>query len=176
MTRTNSNDDWNLLFDRPAAEPQVRSATDLGQAIERSFKYPSEGISIIWRGETIRVPYAYGVSDILDDVLEMLEALSASQGEGYHVAFSSDEPGGVDADWILSWEDDALSIDADWRSAPGGLKDQMHGHSRLLTSKQAFINNWIDALLFLCQATSSVKLEHREEVCTILRLGALFQR
>lgn len=112
---------WDLVFDRPPGNPEVNSAADLGQAIDRIFRFPSDGISVIWRGEVVRVPYVYGVSDELETILEMLEALLADRGVSHWVAFSPNDPGGLDADWRLSWEGDALAIDADWRSAPGGL-------------------------------------------------------
>lgn len=165
---------WSLVFDRSIPATHVKSALDLGQALDRIFTSRDDGISITWYKGRIRIPYAYGVSDILDDVIHMLEALSAAQGSDYQVAFSPNDPGGLDADLALTWKYDVLTIDAHWRTAANGLEEDLSEPRRLTMSKCAYAKSWIDALQFLCTAVSGVELELDDEVCTIRRLATLF--
>lgn len=115
------------------------------------------------------------MSDILDDILDMLRALSTEQGSDYAVSFSSDEPGGLDVDWCLSWRHDELSIRADWRSAIGGLGPRTRGVSQVSVSRSAFVQGWLNVLDFLRESIGRVKLDDDCEVRKFQELLSLFQ-
>lgn len=160
---TENTKDWILSFDCPAAMRPPQSAVDVAQAIERTFAFPDHGISMQWSGHEITVPYAYGVSDILEDVLGMLEALDTETGE-YAFAFTTNEPDGLDADWRLHWDGDRLTVDADWRGAREGIGSALTENPRILVSKREFVASWRTLLAFLLNTMRGVQLEHDEEL------------
>lgn len=174
---SSDNFEWEMRFDQPqAGAPKAEAATDLAQAIDWMFEYPKDGLSVIWCGREVRIPYVYGLSDILDDLLEMLEALMSNNGT-CKVAFTADDPDGLDADWTLCWENDSLVIDAEWRSAWGGLAEGLMETTRISVAKTRFVQDWIRVLLFLSDSVTGfeLELEHEDEVDKIVRLATTFQ-
>jgi len=164
---------WDLNFKLPA-RTSPESATDLSQAIDRTFEFPDDAVVITWNAVEFSIPLAYGLSDILDDVLQMLDGLLPASGTGHRVAFSPNEPDGLDTDWALSWDDDVLAIEADWRSAPGTTEEIVATLGSIRTSKQHFVKSWLRLLASLCTATREVRLEHDDEVRAIYQLADAF--
>ncbi|MCC6554663.1 MAG: hypothetical protein IT372_16920 [Polyangiaceae bacterium] len=165
---TQNKKEWQLSFDRAAGQNQPDVATDVCQALERIFEYPGDAVSMLWAGRQIRIPYVYGISDILGDVIGMMEALGTETGE-YTFGFTTNEPDALDADWSLRWCGDTLVIDADWRcgGTGGGAPS---GPSEISVSKCEFVASWRTLLAFLLEKTRDVRFEHDEEWRRMSRL------
>jgi hypothetical protein len=161
---TEYTEQWALDFDRPAAaHGKVQNALDMSQAIEYLFPNPDAGTTLRWGSREIKIKYAYGVSDILGDVLNMLEALEDEEGE-YFFGFTMNEPDGLDADWRLNWKGDRLIVEADWRNVPGGIDAALRLSSRLQVSRRHFRESWVKLLLFLVESAREIRLTHEDEV------------
>ena len=111
----NNEPRWGIEFDKCRPTTDIRSATDLVHAIEQSFSYPQDGFSIRWVGGHVRIPYAYGLSDLVEDLLPFLTAMQAPSGR-YAFSIAPSEPDAVDADWRVSWDGARVEVDADWRA------------------------------------------------------------
>ena len=165
--------EWALDFDRAVAKPSTHRAACFGASIDSAFVFPEDGVTLIWQQRSVRIPYAYGVSDIIDDLLDMLEALHGTHAnDEYWVSFrpSPEDADGLEVDCCLSWENDELTIVADWRGRE--LPHEMEGRSRIAVSKRAFAESWLSVLQFLCEATKEVALDDDEDRRRVDRLVA----
>ncbi len=164
---TNLSANWKIEFDTPEVINRgVYSANDMSHALEKLFSYPNEGFVIVWNNTQISIPYCYGLSDILEDVLDMIEALLDEDNEEYVLGFTTNEI--LDADWFLSWKGDLLEIEAEWRIAPVCVEVLNKNCSNLKTSKRWFCCEWRNILLFLLKSVYDLKMDYNDELYRIL--------
>lgn len=157
---------WQLEFDKPdLVSRSIDEANDVSHALEKIFVYPHEGVVINWGKIRIPIPYCYGVSDTLEDILDMLDVLMAEKTGEYLMAFSTNEI--LDADWLLSWSGDDLRIHPEWRKAPIDIDTLNRDCQSILVSKKLFCRSWADVFQFLIGSVSGVRLQHNDELIRI---------
>ena len=157
MSETRAKTAWRLEFDRAELPPEETSST-LAEAINRRFH--TRGVTIFWDGVSICIPYAYSLSDSLDDLVETLVALIDDEGDHWF-SFNWEGPGTLDADWHLQWRGDELTIDAEWRCALQTPVDELA--ERIVVSRKLFVRDWTRVLRYLLDSAAHLVGEQDDD-------------
>lgn len=124
----------------------------LSEAIETVFPMMTEDAFLSWNAVRIPLNYKYDVSCMIEDILEMLEALRASP----HGALTIHWPSSTfNATWVLSWARGELEISARWLSVAGNLAKHLNGTGPVHTKVQSFLSEWHALLATVGSALNS---------------------
>ena len=142
-------DHFTIQASAPRANT-VHDATNgtLSDAMQDIFLLSTECMVLNWKGVVVPLSYKYELSEMTQDIVEMLAAVRAASHGAYSVQWPSS---GFLAHWLLSWDHETLTVDARWTSA-GGLEHILNQRSPLCTSRDAFCAEWKKPLLTILLA------------------------
>jgi len=112
--------------------------TKLSEAIYTAFPMETDGAVMTWGEAKIVLSYRYDIATIIEDLLEMVSALTASRKGQWQVDWPSNTFAG---NWSLEWEGDILRVTTRWREE-FYASQYLIDHSRLEVSKQAYLHDW----------------------------------
>lgn len=134
----------DLRFYWQASSPRFEAVLDpridtIGEAIETVFIFLTERALLNWNGCRVSLCYKYDLSVIIDDVLDMLEALIEPSGQ-WTATWSSDTFNGQ---WKLVWDSEIVDLEADWDDVGGGaLEGLKQVEKTVRITKQHFLCEW----------------------------------
>jgi hypothetical protein len=162
-----------MTFFLQASHPAVVRAErpeggDLSSAVSRVFEENTEDAVLVWSYVPILLSYNGNLSEIMPEVLDMLEAcLAAPQGEQL-VRFGSSS---FRAHWQLRWSAGQLAIHARWSSVRGRYEDLLNQRAELALPLADFLAEWKAVLAIILGAidASGVRLDPGDDRLDRLR-------
>lgn len=130
----------------------------IGEAIESIFPLLTEFAILIWNGVYIPLNYKYDVSEIFDDIVELVTCVALAPEGKLLVSWPSST---FRARWALSWSSREITIHASWDSVIGGTEQLLNTFPALIIDKALFLREWvtllrkIHTLLLECLGTNS---------------------
>lgn len=119
---------------------EIEDISDLSDLIESAYILNTEDMIMFWNYIPIVVSYKYNLSELIDDILEMLFQLRTKEEGTLTIEWPSSSFHGV---WNMSWQgNDCLTIDSEWTSVVGGTKKLLNDDSRIELSKKGFVAEW----------------------------------
>ncbi len=112
---------------------------DLSDAIEEVYPMYTEDLYIQWNHISIRLEYKYDISVIIQDILEMLKTVLASEQGSHKVMFGSNT---FCANWELEWDSEEMLIKSNWSGVMGDIENILNERSKLNISKKQFLSEW----------------------------------
>jgi hypothetical protein len=112
---------------------------DLAEALNAIFPDKTEEAYILWNWVPVRVSYKYDLSVMIEDILNMLIFLTASESGSYRVSFGSST---LNAEWQLNWNDNQLTIFSNWHSPADFYTDLLNSRNKLEINRDAFLWEW----------------------------------
>jgi hypothetical protein len=132
------------MFRIQTSNPRISGEYDpddetLDESVETCFLLNTEMALIVWQGVFIPLHYKYTISTILLDILNMLQILLDKQDGVLDLTWPSND---FNTRWVMSWQDDILTIDAEWNSVLGRVENILNKLDTLHLSKSEFIYEW----------------------------------
>ncbi len=111
--------------------------TGLAEAIYTIFPPEAEDAVLFWGSEKIPLSYRYDISEMADDMIEMIHVLQRNSGE-----WSVDWPSNTfAANWVLKWSEDSVKIEAQWREEFSAA-EYLRCNKVLEVGKKNFLEEW----------------------------------
>lgn len=114
----------------------VRDADSLADVLQEIFAHECEDAYPNWNGVRIALNYKYDVSEIIGDVVLMLDSLTERPYGECVIEWPSSS---FRASWHVRWSDGRLAISADWIRVTGGIEAALRSVPRLEISIDEFI-------------------------------------
>lgn len=127
-------------------EDALKDIESISELIEEIFPMLNEDMILIWNFIRIPLEYKYDVSVIINDLLELLQAILAEDEGEISIAWPSNT---FRSDWNVKWKGQSLSIDSEWFSIVGLTKDILNKHQKIELSTNEFLAEWKMLLSFL---------------------------
>ncbi|TCS94835.1 hypothetical protein [Hazenella coriacea] len=127
-----------------AGAPRVTGQFDeedenLAEAIETIFPLYTEDAILVWKNIYIPLSYKYEISIMTWDLLDMLEKLRKHSSGEWKIQWASDS---FRNSWYLRWEEDTLTINAEWGSVIGNTENQLKEKREIKVPILAFTAEW----------------------------------
>ncbi|MFB9240825.1 hypothetical protein IV454_26680 [Massilia antarctica] len=132
--------DINIVDIKDLQSPDCLQVYDFSAAIDKTFSYHTDFFTIKWNGVGLKFPFTYCLSDILDNLLDIIEELIRLESGEYYTGFLHEEE--FDCDWQLNWNCDDLEIRADWRHGPLPVGERGENFCKCTVSKNYFLKSW----------------------------------
>lgn len=150
-------------FSIQASNPRALSsfqAEDEGlvDAIQTVFPLESEFAFIIWNWVYVPVSYKYDFSLMIEDVINLLEAMMAASNGELAISWASNT---FSATWKVSWEQET-TVAATWDSTLGDTASLLRERSSLTVPTQDFIAEWKRPLELVGNALVTAGYKARE--------------
>ncbi|MCE3607542.1 hypothetical protein LXA47_28640 [Massilia sp. P8910] len=150
--------DINIVDIKELQTPDRLSICDFSVALEKAFSYPNDFFIIEWNGIGLKMPFSYCLSDVLEDVLDIIEELMKAEMGEYYTGFSPNEV--FDCDWKLDWNGDRLEISADWRQGPLPVAELVEHCSKCIVSKKHFLMSWKMLFEYCVEKLSEISFDY----------------
>jgi len=111
----------------------------LSEAIYTIFPMETKDAVLIWKDIEIPLSYRYDISIVIDELIQMIFVL---QNEGYGewtVTWSSNT---FASDWLLKWNGNDLTLEANWREEMGENQKQLNQCNVIEVNRNSFLNEW----------------------------------
>jgi hypothetical protein len=108
-------------------------------AIQQVFPMNTEDAVMSWNRILIKISYKYDLSQVIYDVLDLLEWVIAGHDGRRLVQWGSSTFFGV---WNLSRRGDELEITAEWQVVVGDLEKELNARPTVVMSASAFLREW----------------------------------
>jgi hypothetical protein len=115
------------------------AASGLDEVIETVFPLETEDALIVWKATPVPLSYKYDLSVMMEDLLDLLDSLLGESSGEYSLTWPSNT---FRAEWKVRWEDQRLTIEADWQSVVGGTEQVLNAAGRLDVSVKQFVAEW----------------------------------
>jgi hypothetical protein len=134
----------NYRFAVQASNPRSLVAFDaedqsLSDAIQTVFPLEAEYALIVWNWIYIPLNYKYDVSLIVDDLIELVEAISMNSNGKRVIMFPSNT---FSATWDIEWNTETITIDAEWHSVLGNTEAMLALRPKVVVATTDFICEW----------------------------------
>jgi hypothetical protein len=134
----------NYRFAVQASNPRPLVAFDaddqsLSDAIQTVFPLEAEYGLIVWNWIYIPVTYKYDVSFMVDDIIELIDAMSSSSIGRRVIHWPSNT---FAATWNIEWSDEIATIDAQWHSVIGDTESMLALRPKIVMPAAEFICEW----------------------------------
>lgn len=150
---------FRIQVSNPSLTCQYHSDDDtISEAVERIYRFGTENAVLFWAGCCIPLCYKYEVSRIIEPLLSLLDKILGSPHGEEVIIWGLDT---FYAKWALSWEDDSLTLTAQWASASGACLDCLGKNPTIVMSKVDFVCEW--KMLLETVGLSLKKCGYREE-------------
>lgn len=116
---------------------------DIPEALETVFPVWTESAIMVWRGIYIPLGYKYCISEMLPDIMTMLDNLMQVTSGQHFVQWP---PNTFAVRWRMQWSDDSLEIQAEWDTVIGFTEPLLAARSTLTIDKWAFMSEWKQVL------------------------------
>ena len=97
-------------------DPEDKSLCD---ALQTVFVTNTEKLLLCWNAVYVPVSYRYDFSLLIEDVVDLCDAILASPNGSRHIEWPSNT---FQATWELRWTGQTISIHATWRTVLGGTE------------------------------------------------------
>ena len=132
-----------------SADPVDQTLCD---AVQTVFPLDTEVALVVWRHVYVPLGYKYCVSFLVDDIIAMIERLTASSEGNWQLTWPSNE---FAADWRFEWSGEQLRIRSTWHSVVGGTEEMLNQRSEIHLGRQEFLAEWKKLLLTVDDALSA---------------------
>jgi len=148
----------------------IASATDVADAMNKIFNYPSDVVAINISDHLVELPLCYVFSDLFEDFINMInDVISNVEGSGIYGFCQNDI---FDSDWKLNWtKNGELKVEFEWRYMKG-VELLTILPSSIKIRKKHFINEWKKILTEIKIELSKVRFECDEEYLEITNFVA----
>lgn len=107
-----------------ASQPRTEASYDpddesLCDAVQSTFPLRTESMLIVWNGVYIPLGYKCDVSFIVDDGLDLLDAMLTSATGRRTIHWPSNT---FASSWVVEWDPSNVVIEATWRAVVGGTE------------------------------------------------------
>lgn len=126
--------------------PAVRkceSAADMADAVGEIYSSEAEDAILIWNLVPVRLPYAYGLAALIDDLVPLLEEIQRPEFSETEVFWGSDT---FSAEWGMVRDGDSLRIQARWHSTLGNYESLLSERGDSVVRTQVFVCEWVKVL------------------------------
>lgn len=120
----------------PSFDPEDRSLSDATQSV---FPLFTEDMFVVWNHIYIPLGYKYEVSFVIDDALDLVEAILTNMVGRHTIHWPSNT---FASSWVVEWCPSRVSIEATWRSAPGGTESLLKESGPVEVPAEAFTAEW----------------------------------
>lgn len=111
----------------------------IGYAVECSFPLFAEAALLVWHQKPIRLSYKYDISECIEDMIFMLDAIQQAPSGERVVQFASS---GFFCKWQLVWSTDEVEIEAVWDVVQYEAPEELRKHPKLKSSTADFLKEW----------------------------------
>ncbi|ATQ76758.1 hypothetical protein CR152_21255 [Massilia violaceinigra] len=150
--------DINIVDIGELQAPDRVQVFDFSVALEKAFSYPDDFFVIEWNGIGLKMPFSYCLSDVLEDVLDIIEELMKAEAGEYYTGFSPNEV--FDCDWRLDWKGDRLEISAEWRQGLLPIDELVEHCSKCIVSKEHFLMSWRTLFEYCVKKLSEINFDY----------------
>lgn len=141
-----------MFFSIQASMPRIRHVDEtplsLLEATELSFVSNTEDAFVNWNGIRVPLSYKHDLPHLIDDLLDMLEALSEPFGV-WHAFFPSNT---FRVSFKLRWTPQILRVRATWEATTAGLVELLNANQLLESTPQQFASEWRELIRVLVGA------------------------
>lgn len=116
-----------------------RQDNKLSQAIESIFPMNTEALILFWNHIGVPLSYKYEISYMVDDILMFLKRIQSEEKGEVLVHWLPDT---FRADWRLIWNNEIITIEADWENITGDLQRILVDLRKINMSKKEFVSEW----------------------------------
>lgn len=133
-----------MIFCIQASNPRILNEKDeidetLSSAIETIFPMMSEDAIMVWNNIHIPLSYKYDISYMMNDIVDMLNALRKNKTGQLKICWLPDT---FRSDWILKWDNNKIYIEASWGDTLGELTNLLNNVPDIAMEKGDFIKEW----------------------------------
>ena len=121
----------------------------LGDCMGTAFRSETEDLLVNWNGTRVPVSYKYTLSELMDDLLLLLEAILGAPAGTHDARWVCCEFRGT---WRVEWDAGRLGIVADWRVAPGRIEDVLNRRPTVELATADFLAEWKRPLAIVLDA------------------------
>lgn len=127
-----------------ASQPRTEASYDpddesLCDAVQSTFPLRTESMLIVWNGVYIPLGYKYDVSFIVDDGLDLLDAMLTSATGRRTIHWPSNT---FASSWVVEWDPSNVVIEATWRAVIGGTEAMLEASGPVTGPVDAFTCEW----------------------------------
>ncbi|WP_237228419.1 hypothetical protein [Rubinisphaera sp. JC750] len=171
--------DFAIQVSNPSSVGGIEDDESIGEALETIFSLNTESAFVIWNHLYVPLNYKCDVSLILEDVVFLVETVSASQNGNTTIHWPSST---FRARWEVSWKEDNVVVEARWESVIGDIESLLNQHPSISVPKSAFLSEWGELIktclnhLRIRNTSSSLDLTRLESVLSLVsERGTLYR-
>ncbi len=159
-----------------ASNPRATGARDpldekVADAVQSVFALHAEAAFLDWNHVLVKISYKYDFGIILDDVMDMLEAVMNAESGEFRTAWPSNT---FFAEWTVTW-DTMVEIQSHWHEVVGGPVSALNAAPIVVVPKADFVREWKRPLEIVRAAVVSAGYDS-SSLSDLDRLTALLAR
>jgi hypothetical protein len=165
-----------MYFEIQVCDPSIRRSVheerqDLSSAILGMFPEYTEDAILLWNWVPIRINYNADLSVMMDDILMILENLLNSDRGCTRTYFGANT---FRAEWLLTWAEGDIEINAKWESVAGSYEDTLNSRSVLKVKLDEFLCEWKALLrkVLVAVKLSGIRMADEKELARLVRVEA----
>ncbi|MDF2872341.1 MAG: hypothetical protein K0R05_3916 [Anaerocolumna sp.] len=111
----------------------------LMEAIETIYPMRTEAAIMVWNYINIPLSYKYDISYMINDIINILQALVKKQEGVLNINWLPDT---FCTEWTVKWKNDIIEINTLWSCVVGNVIDNLNLVPSITMNKWDFINEW----------------------------------
>ena len=124
----------------------------IADAIQTIFPLNTERAFLNWNYVYVPLSYKYDLSLMIDDVIGLIETIAGNARGTTSIHWPSNT---FAATWTLAWNDEHLTIDAEWRSVSGNVEQLLSARPHIVLRTGEFLAEWKRPLDIILKALSA---------------------